>query len=224
MALIEKMETQRALDLEVERLREVSDDPANGFLWYWSAPQGLVVPRKLAVKPQFAEACEIMAEDGWPVTVRATGGDVTPMGQGIVCVSIVYGRASGGPVEIGVEYDKLCAPMEETLGTGASRGWMPNAFCDGEYNVQLNGKKFAGTAMRFRPCRRDKTRYAILAHALMLTAPVGQGAIMALNRFLEIMDEPRTIVPEAHTSLQGHQDVDAFLDDLKTAYARQYSL
>ncbi|MGX9357456.1 lipoate--protein ligase family protein [Roseobacteraceae bacterium S113] len=206
-----------ALAREQEMLAEVSADPGKRFVWLWQSPQGLVAPRNLAVKPGFDAVCAEMAEAGWPVDIRATGGDATPQGPGIVNITHVYARSPGGPVNIEAEYNRLCAPIVAALGAGASVGWQPGAFCDGAYNVQYQGLKFAGTAMRFRPCRVDKTRYAVLAHALMLFTPPTPEAIAAINTFLERLGEPRVIAHGAHTGLPAQVSPEDFAQELARA-------
>ena len=216
--LIETCDAATALEREMSFLGEAAEDPLCRRVWFWEAQTCLVAPRNLASLPQFSEAQRDMEQRGWPVFVRGTGGDVTPQGPGIVNVTHVYARSSGGPVDLEVEYGRLCKPIAETLGQGASIGWQSGAFCDGAYNVQFEGRKFAGTAMRFRPCKHDKTRFAILAHALMLFEPPTNEMIDALNRFLEVMEQPRRIDFAAHTGLPRAMARDEFVRDLAGAF------
>lgn len=208
-----------ALTREVELLQEVSARPDQRFFWLWQSPQCLVAPRKFASFPGFDAVAEELRLNGWPVHLRSTGGDVTPQGAGVINVTHVYASSSTKAFDLERAYDALCQPIEAALGNGASRGWQPGAFCDGAHNVQFNGLKFAGTAMRFRPCRTDKSRYAVLAHALMLMAPPSQGAIDALNHFLSALNQPRQISLPAHTGLPEGMAQDVFLERLRDAFA-----
>ncbi|MDJ0859137.1 MAG: hypothetical protein QNJ03_08655 [Dinoroseobacter sp.] len=208
------LEAEAALAREAELLAHVAANPGARFLWFWQSPQSLVAPRKMSTLPAFDAVSEELARAGWPVSLRATGGDVTPQGPGIVNVSHVYATPADLNVSIDKEYDALCTPIEAALGPGASRGWQPGAFCDGAHNVQLNGLKFAGTAMRIKRCRNAPKRKAILAHALMLMRPPGDNAIAALNRFLSALAEPRVIDRGAHTGLPVGTDQDAFAQRL----------
>lgn len=208
------LEAEAALAREAELLAHVAANPKARFLWFWQSPQSLVAPRKMSTLPGFDEVAEELAREGWPVSLRATGGDVTPQGPGIVNVSHVYATPPGTSVNIDAEYGALCAPIESALGDGASRGWQPGAFCDGAHNVQYEGMKFAGTAMRIKRCRTDTKQKAILAHALMLIAPPPDAAITALNRFLSALSEPRVIDKGAHTGLPKGTVQDQFLAEL----------
>ena len=209
--MIDTLDIADALEWETRLFEEVARHPEKRFLKLWDSPQSLVSPKKLSTLPVFAEAATEMSEAGWPVHLRATGGDVTPQGPGIVNVTHVYTWKSGGVFDIEAAYGRLCGPIARALGAGASVGWQPGAFCDGAYNVQWNGLKFAGTAMRFRPCRDDKSSHTVLAHALMLFQPPGNDAIDAINTFLKRLGEPRVIDPHAHTGLPAKTQPYAFL-------------
>lgn len=218
--VIKTLDTGTALEWERRLFDEVALHPEKRFLKCWRGTQSLVAPRKLAVKPGFQAAADSLAAEGWPVHVRATGGDATPQGAGIVNVTHIYTWPSGGPLDIAAAYRRLCRPIEETLGAGASHGWQPGAFCDGAYNVQWKGLKFAGTAMRFRPCGHDKSAHTVLAHALMLFERPSDQAIAAINRFLNTLGENRTILAEAHTGLPDGRNAEEFITDLVDAFTR----
>lgn len=216
--VVEHLSADAAMEREAALLTEVSEDPSKRFVWLWQAPQGLIAPRKLSRLPHYADVAEGLAGQGWPVSLRSTGGDVTPQGAGIVNVTHVYSRPPKEKFDLDREYDRLCRPIEAALGDGATRGWQPGAFCDGAHNLQWNGLKFAGTAMRFRPCKADKTRYAVLAHALMLMSPPTEDAIAALNRFLGGLDQDRRIDLAAHTGLPAGMDRERFLTRLLAGF------
>lgn len=216
--MVDFLDAADALARELELLEDVSLNPEHRHLWFWECPRCLVAPKNLTTNPLFEQASHKLETEGWPVNVRSTGGDVTPQGAGILNVSHVYATRPGAPVDLKQEYDRLCTPIEEALGTGASRGWKPGAFCDGEYNVQLNGLKFAGTAMRIRRSKADRSRNAILAHAIMLVDPVSVAAIDAINMFLNALSEPRQIDIAAHTSLPDACTKDTFVGNLTTAF------
>lgn len=215
------MNAADALAHEMELLDDVSHNPDRRHLWFWESPQCLVSPKSLGNKTNFDEASRQLENEGWPINLRSTGGDVTPQGAGILNVTHVYATQPGKAVDLKKEYDRLCSPIEQALGNGASRGWQPGAFCDGEFNVQFNGRKFAGTAMRIRRGKADRTRSAVLAHAIMLIDPVSLDAIAAINRFLRLLEEDRQIDPDAHASLPAGYEKPDFISALKDAFDAQ---
>ncbi|MEM9709342.1 MAG: protein ligase [Pseudomonadota bacterium] len=203
-----------ALAREVELLEAMSKAPGPAQLWFWETDQALVAPWKFRTMPAFGTAKARLEGDGWPIHLRATGGDVTPQGPGVVNVTHVYATEPGAAFSIAEAYGALTRPIVAALGPGAGVGWQPGAFCDGAYNVSLNGRKFAGTAMRFRPLKSDKTRHAVLAHALMLIDAPTPTAIGAVEGFLDALGEDREIRQDAHTGLPPSLSRAAFLEAL----------
>lgn len=221
MTVVEQIAIADALRREADLLEDVANDPGHRHLMFWQTDQCLVAPAKMARKPGYRGVCDGLERDGWPVHLRNTGGDVTPQGPGIVNVTLVYALPAGPP-DIAATFDRLCGPIEAALGKGASRGGIPGAFCDGAHNVQIDGAKFAGTAQRYRRCHKDRDRFAVLAHALMLIAPVEAAQITAINRFLHALGEPRVIRRDAHGSLPTGLCLDDFLARLRAAYDGRY--
>ncbi len=151
----------------------------------WRAPHALVVPRSTARLERFAEAARASADEGWPVFVRESGGGVVPLSPGVLTVAIV---SNAPAVQIEAAYRALCEPLVQTLaelGVRAELGWVPGAFCDGAYNVVVNGKKLAGTAQRWRRMRTGDERRgdAVLAHAMLLVDDDLLELVGAVDRF-----------------------------------------
>ena len=138
--MIETLDAGQALAREMDLLADVAADPTHHHLWFWQSPQCLVVPRKLSLHPDFDAASRELQDSGWPVFSRATGGNVTPQGPGVVNVTHVYASPKGREYGLEDAYDALCTPIEAALGPSATRGWQPGAFCDGAHNVQFKDK------------------------------------------------------------------------------------
>lgn len=217
---VKTLDTAAALAWETRLFEEVARHPKKSFVKLWQGSQSLVASKKLAAKKGFDCVQDKMRKAGWPVHVRATGGDATPQGPGILNVTHVYTWHSGGPFDIASAYIRLCAPIQAALGAGAAHGWQPGAFCDGAYNVQWNGLKFAGTAMRFRPSAQDKSQHTVLAHALMLIELPPSEVIDAINTFLSDLNEDRLILPDAHTGLPNDLTAEDFIIRLLAEFDR----
>ncbi len=215
--MIEQIATATALRREAVLLEDVARHPDHCHLFFWQGAQSLVAPEKIGRNPGFERVSARLGHAGWPVHLRNTGGDVTPQGPGIVNVTLVYALPPGA-ADIAGSFERLCSPIEHALGDGASRGRIAGAFCDGAHNVLIGGRKFAGTAQRFRRCYTQRDRFAVLAHALMLIAPVTQAPITAINSFLRELGEPRVIRREAHGALPAGCARDEFLSRLMQRY------
>ena len=94
---------------------------------------------------------------------------------------------------------------------------MEGSFCDGDYNVVIANRKFAGTAQR-RSWRRMQGRQAVLfAHALILLDADIQGSVAAINQFYSDCQQFQHIVPDAHVNLSDLANRDQIMTSEKCA-------
>ncbi|GGO81387.1 hypothetical protein GCM10011348_20300 [Marinobacterium nitratireducens] len=168
------LDPHEGLRREMALLQSVVDGDRQAGLLLWRCAPSIVVPRRLTHKPGFDRACEAMAGRGWPVIVRDTGGDLTPQSPGLINVALAFRqrRADGG---IRDSYLKLCNPLIDCLrglGIEAYCASVEGAFCDGDYNLVVGGRKLAGTAQRWRKLApatgAADDMFAVLAHAVIL--------------------------------------------------------
>src|SRR5690554_2905627 len=104
----------------------------------WKAPQGLVVPRTYVRSAAFDETCVQFAAQGWPVSIRHSGGGVVPQGPGILNISLAYG-IEGKPLDHSdTAYQLLCDVISNTaarFGIDTHAQAVEGSFCDGRFNL-----------------------------------------------------------------------------------------
>ncbi len=174
----------------------------------WEGAQALVVTRRQTRLPRFREAAAALAADGWPVIVRASGGEAVPHGAGILHLTLVLPRCDdAAAVSVETLYRALCAPLLAALsdlGIEAGFGEIPGAFCDGRFDLVAEGRKLAGTAQRWAggPAGAGARRGYALAHALLLVEPDLAAATAALNRFYALAGAARRVDAAACTTVR----------------------
>lgn len=132
----------------------------------WTAPVGIVVPRRYTARPGWA-AVAADARHG-EVQVRASGGGLVPQGPGVWNLSLAW--PAPGTVPTGTEaiYQGLCAALAAALarlGVACSPQAVTGSFCDGRYNLAAQGRKLAGTAQAWR---RVQGVPMVLTHAVLV--------------------------------------------------------
>ncbi|RMV66127.1 hypothetical protein ALP06_00106 [Pseudomonas coronafaciens pv. atropurpurea] len=143
---------EQGLQAEQELLASVCAGEADHGLLLWRpTDQALVMPRRMSRLPGFVEASETLADNGWPVLLRETGGEPVPQSCATVNIALVYAQpaADSDRDRIETAYLRLCQPILDlllALGGQASLGEVAGAFCDGRFNVNLDGRKMVGTA------------------------------------------------------------------------------
>ncbi|MGY3894820.1 lipoyl protein ligase domain-containing protein [Aeromonas enterica] len=166
----------------------------------WQAPQCLIVTRKDTRLPHYEAACQQLADEGWPVHVRDSGGTAVPHGAGILNLSLMLPRTT---TDLAHYYRLLGAPLLTLLaeyGLEGNYDFVPGSFCDGQYNLVIGGRKITGTAQRWLAPGQDHNG-AVLAQAMLLVAgDVDEGTKMA-SRFYELAGGELRFVPGTSTTL-----------------------
>jgi len=212
-------------DAMIERFR----DPQTYYaLEFWTTSQCLIVPKSLTRAAQFRNACDDLSQSGWPVFVRRTGGGVTPHGAGILNISLAYALDVSEQPSIRGVYEMFCSPLlalMSGLGCEAESGAVPGSFCDGAYNIVVDGKKVMGTAQRWTRVRSNVSRQIVFAHAMLLVNADIQSGVRAVNKLSEACDMENVVLAKKHVNINQlvdntNQSVDqhTIVSTLKEAY------
>ncbi|VVP24450.1 biotin/lipoate A/B protein ligase family protein [Pseudomonas fluorescens] len=197
---------EAGLQAEQDLLASVcAGDSEFGLLFWQPNDRALVMPRRLNRLPGFDHACEVSAAAGWPVLLRETGGEPVPQSASTINIALVYAppRSEGDLNRIETGYRRLCDPicqLLDELGGTSSLGEIDGAFCDGRFNVNLDGRKMVGTAQRWRQSQGGQ-RPVGLVHGAMLMDDERESMVAAVNRFNEACGlEPR-VRAQSHIAL-----------------------
>lgn len=105
-------------------------------------------------------------------------------------------------------------------------GEIDGAFCDGRFNVNLDGRKMVGTAQRWRQSQGGQ-RPVGLVHGAMLMDNERESMVAAVNRFNEACGLEQRVRAESHIALHEKFNAPqalARLDELfRLMLARMYS-
>ncbi|KAB0486094.1 hypothetical protein SAMN04490202_3207 [Pseudomonas reinekei] len=220
---------EAGLQAEQDLLASVcAGDSEFGLLFWQPSDQALVMPRRLNRLPGFAAACEVSAAAGWPVLLRDTGGEPVPQSATTINIALVYAppRSEGDLNRIESGYRRLCDPicqLLDELGGTSSLGEIDGAFCDGRFNVNLDGRKMVGTAQRWRQSQGGQ-RPVGLVHGAMLIDNDRASMVAAVNRFNQACGLEQRVRAESHIALHekfAAPDALARLDELYRLMLKQ---
>ncbi|MGP6218890.1 lipoyl protein ligase domain-containing protein, partial [Pseudomonas paraeruginosa] len=149
-------------------------------------------------------ASAAVAGRGWPVLLRDTGGEPVPQSPGVLNIALSYALGAGDNEQTRIEtaYQRLCQPICDWLrerGLDAGVGAVPGSFCDGRYNVTLDGRKLAGTAQRWR--RNGAGRPVVLAHAALLVGAEREEMVEVVNTFTRLCASAPDCRADSHLGL-----------------------
>jgi lipoate-protein ligase A len=217
--------TEAGLKAEQDLLAAVCAGEADyGVLFWRPNDRALVMPRRLSRLDGFVEASETLSEIGWPVLLRESGGEPVPQSPSTVNIALVYVQPSSDLDKDRIEnaYLRLCQPILDALtdlGGNASLGEVEGAFCDGRFNVNLDGRKMVGTAQRWRQGQGGK-RPVVLAHGAMLLDDERLEMVNAVNRFNEMCDLEQRCRAQSHIALHEVFEAPQFVTRLSESYSR----
>lgn len=193
-----------------------------GLLFWQPSDRALVMPRRLRRLPGFEAASQASAASGWPVLLRETGGEPVPQSAATINIALVYAppRSEGDQGRIETAYRRLCDPICELLtelGGNASLGEIEGAFCDGRFNVNLDGRKMVGTAQRWRQSRGGQ-RPVGLVHGALLLDDERESMVAAVNRFNQVCGLEQRVRAESHIALHEKFAAPHALERLDSLY------
>jgi octanoyl-[GcvH]:protein N-octanoyltransferase len=206
--LEDHMDARRNLQLDEVLAKQVAQGtrPAVARLWRHAPQTGLVVSRRDIAGEYGDVAISRLREQGVEVFVRSTGGTAVPHRLGVLNFSLMFPRTKAA-VTTDLYYRLLCHPMIswlETLGLAATTGEVPGSYCDGTYNVVVEGLKLVGTAQTWRGGLAGlSSRHPgyVLAHACIVIDVDLQWTTQTINTFYEATRNPYQVVPSTATTL-----------------------
>lgn len=223
MTLIQHLTVEAGLQAEQDLLASVcAGDVEAGVLFWQPTDHALVMPRRLSRLPGFEHASIELAASGWPILLRETGGEPVPQSASTVNIALVYAppRSEGDHGRIETAYRRLCEPVCDlltALGGEASLGEIEGAFCDGRFNVNLNGRKLVGTAQRWRQSKGGQ-RPVGLVHGALLLDNERESMVAAVNRFNQLCELEQRCRAESHIALHEVVDAPDFFERLSARY------
>ncbi|SEM77143.1 hypothetical protein SAMN04487857_10515 [Pseudomonas sp. ok272] len=197
---------EAGLQAEQDLLATVCAGDQDFALLFWQpTDRALVMPRRLSRLPGFEVACAASAANGWPVLLRETGGEPVPQSAATINIALVYAppRSEGDHGRIETAYRRLCDPICQLLtelGGNPSMGEVEGAFCDGRFNVNLDGRKMVGTAQRWRQSKGGQ-RPVGLVHGALLLDDERESMVAAVNRFNEACGLEQRVRAQSHIAL-----------------------
>lgn len=158
-----------------------------------------------------------LSDDGWSVLSRRSGGAPVPQTAGMLNVSHFYLWPEDSAYSVKQAYERLCHALTlffESLEINVQPHATAHSFCDGDYNLNVDGQKIVGTAQRVLTVR--KNRRLVLAQACILMSGDMQNVVKPVNLINRLHGYNQDIRGSAHTTIAQHV---ASLPDINTLYS-----
>ncbi|WP_417320727.1 lipoate--protein ligase family protein [Emcibacter sp.] len=162
---------QDIVDEDSRLLGEVHETGPLPVVRLWTNRSSIVVPARDNRLPGFDRAREILAQRNIQLATRTSGGTAVLHGPGVLNASVIFRVAKTEKVSMEAGYAKLMSLFDllvPELAGQACFASVPGAYCDGDYNLVVDGRKIAGTAQRIKSAGMKVEHRTILAHMSLL--------------------------------------------------------
>lgn len=140
-----------AFDKETQLLKQIQTNQLEQVLLLWRTTENTLV---LPASNKWQNSDELeqqLRQLDWQILSRKTGGAPVPQTSGVINLSHIYLWQEQESYSILKAYNKLCDTLAlffASFGVKTEVHATEYSYCDGDYNLNINGKKVVGTAQR----------------------------------------------------------------------------
>lgn len=146
-----------------------------------------------------------LVADNWLLHSRKTGGAPVPQCPGIINLSHLYLCSENSGYSISKAYQNLCTVLQgffQQFNIASQAHATQFSYCDGAYNMNINGKKIVGTAQRV--IIKKGGGKIVLAQAFILIDVLLDELIKPVNLCYQLSNKTERVKAEVHTMLFAH--------------------
>ena len=217
------IDVEDVFEKESQLLKHVQSGELSQVLMLWQAKTPALVLPSGKKWPHSDELENALQTIGWRLLARKTGGAPVPQLPGIINLSYIYQWPSKGPYDIKLSYQNLCSVLTQffiSLGVKTDIHATPHSYCDGDYNLNIEGKKVAGTAQRV-VLKKDGGR-VVLSQACILVDVTMHEIVQPVNLCNQLCGYPNKILSDVHTTFFSHTDQRPSIDALFQALTKAF--
>lgn len=196
-----------AFDKETQLLKQIQTNQLEQALLLWRTTDNtLVLPASNKWQNSVKLEQELRQLD-WQILSRRTGGAPVPQTSGVINLSHIYLWQEQESYSIPKAYNKLCDTLVlffASFGVTTEVHATPHSYCDGDYNLNINGKKVVGTAQRV--VLKNGGGSIVLVQACILIDAVMEHLIKPVNLCYRDNSNDEDIRAGVHTCLFQHID------------------
>ncbi|MFT7009560.1 MAG: octanoyl-[GcvH]:protein N-octanoyltransferase [Colwellia sp.] len=214
---------ERVFTKESELITQIQAEELTQCLLLWQAKESTLVLPAGNKWPESDTLTAGLLADGWQLHSRKTGGAPVPQCQGIINLSHLYLWSSETPYSISQAYKNLCAVLSlffKKFGLTSQMHATQFSYCDGDYNLNINGKKIVGTAQRV--ILKKGGGKIVLAQAFILIDVLLDEIIKPVNLCYALCDKTERVQANVHTTLFSHiterPTIDSIYQQLSSAF------
>ncbi|XOK59277.1 biotin/lipoate A/B protein ligase family protein [Paenibacillus elgii] len=147
----------------------------------WRHPRAFVMGLRDSRLPGAAESARHLEAQGYNVAVRNSGGAAVPLDLGVVNVSLIMPKRRAGEIDFRDDFERMFELIRLALqatGCEVRKGEIEGAYCPGDYDLSIGGRKFCGIAQR-------RQAHAYVVQAFVIAEGAGAEKARQAREFYE---------------------------------------
>lgn len=148
----------------------------------WRHPSAFVLGLRDSRLPQVAEALAWLEAQGRSTAVRNTGGAAVPLDLGVVNISLILPKTAQTQRHFHNDFEQMYVLIREALQATSAwveKGEIHGAFCPGDFDLSIAGRKFCGIAQR-------RQSHAYIVQAFVITEGSGRERTQLTRGFYDL--------------------------------------
>ena len=220
----EQVDVETVFNKECELLSAIQNNALDEALILWQTRDNTLVLPSGNKWQATSELKESLNQQNWQLYSRKTGGAPVPQTAGVINVSYLYALPETQHYSIPEAYSHFCsilskffAQFDVEVTVHATAG----SYCDGDYNLNIAGKKIVGTAQRV--VLKKGGGKVVLAQACILINVDVPCLIEPVNLCYRQHQQTERVKAEVHTTLFNHIDHAPTLSELYQALINSFA-
>ena len=202
LLLYPNIQVENVFAKETEILAQLQKGELNEALILWQPERPTLVLPSGNKWQSSEELLQQLMQMGWQLFSRKTGGAPVPQVPGVINVSHMYVWDEQTPYSIPKAYQDFCDKLSaffKLYDINVDVHATPNSYCDGDYNLNIEGKKVVGTAQRV--VLKQGGGKVVLAQACILIDVEIEAIISPVNLCYVHHHQEERVSAQVHTCL-----------------------
>ncbi|AOZ94706.1 ligase [Paenibacillus crassostreae] len=147
----------------------------------WRHPHSFIMGLRDSRLPHANQGRQWVASQGYQVGVRNSGGAAVPLDLGVVNISLIIPKQGQGDMHFHRDFERMYRLIQTALlhtGSQVDKGEIQGAYCPGDFDLSIAGRKFCGIAQR-------RQAHAYIVQAFVIVDGTGQDRAQLVQGFYE---------------------------------------
>lgn len=151
----------------------------------WRHPRAFIMGLRDSRLPSAKQANDWLEAQGYATAVRNSGGAAVPLDLGVINISLILPKPARGDLHFHQDFERMVHLIRLALqktGYKVDTGEVAGAYCPGDFDLSINGKKFCGIAQR-------RQANAFIVQAFVIVEGSGQASAQFVHDFYAIASQ-----------------------------------